>query len=52
MNYGFVGTDSLGRTYNQEGYGFVDGVVQRWQQIVTEAEAKVRGRFEAGSPPA
>jgi hypothetical protein len=46
MNYGFVGTDSLGRTYNQTGYGFVDAVAQRWPQIVTQAEATVRGRFE------
>ncbi|HEV7435345.1 MAG TPA: hypothetical protein VGO22_10800 [Pseudorhizobium sp.] len=49
MEYGFVGTDSLGRTYNQTGYGFVEAVAQRWQQIVNEAEAKVRGRFEGGS---
>lgn len=47
MNYGFVGTDSLGRTFNQAGYGFVDAVAQRWPQIVTQAEATVRGRFEA-----
>jgi hypothetical protein len=48
-NYGFVGVDALGRTYNQPGYGFVDAVAQRWPQIVTEAEAKVRGRYEGGS---
>ncbi|MEF3124495.1 hypothetical protein [Rhizobium leguminosarum] len=47
MNYGFVGTDSLGRTFNQTGYGFVDAVAQRWPQIVIQAEATVRGRFEA-----
>jgi len=47
MNYGFVGTDSLGRTYHQAGYGFVDAVAQRWPQIVTQAEATVRDRFEA-----
>ena len=46
MNYGFVGTDSLGRTYNQAGFGFVDAVAQRWPQIVTQAEAKVRSRFD------
>ncbi|MCW0014908.1 hypothetical protein [Rhizobium sp. BT-226] len=51
MNYGFVGTDALGRTYNQVGYGFVDAVAQRWPQIVAQAEAKVRGRFEAGPVP-
>lgn len=46
MNYGFVGTDSLGRIYNQTGFGFVDAVAQRWPQIVTQAEAKVRNRFD------
>ncbi|WP_410001308.1 hypothetical protein [Rhizobium leguminosarum] len=46
MNYGFVGTDALGRTYNQTGFGFVDAVAQRWPQIVTQAEAKVRNRFD------
>ncbi|WP_027685060.1 hypothetical protein [Rhizobium leguminosarum] len=51
MNYGFVGTDSLGRAYNQTGYGFVDAVSQRWPAIVAAAEATVRGRFEAGPAP-
>ncbi|MBX4872704.1 hypothetical protein HJA89_07285 [Rhizobium bangladeshense] len=51
MNYGFVGTDALGRTYNQNGFGFVDAVAQRWPQIVAEAEATVRVRFEAGAGP-
>ncbi|MGR9149601.1 hypothetical protein ACU8MT_09070 [Rhizobium leguminosarum] len=51
MNYGFVGTDSLGRAYNQTGYGFVDAVSQRWPEIVAAAEATVRGRFEAGTVP-
>ncbi|TWB61693.1 hypothetical protein FBZ98_1011038 [Rhizobium sp. ERR 922] len=52
MNYGFVGQDSLGRSYNQAGFGFVDAVAQRWPQIVAEAETTVRGRFEGGSQPA
>ncbi|MBX5063319.1 hypothetical protein [Rhizobium lentis] len=51
MNYGFAGTDALGRTYNQNGFGFVDAVAQRWPQIVAEAEATVRVRFEAGAGP-
>lgn len=51
MNYGFVGEDSLGRLYNQQGYGFVEAVAQRWPQIVTAAEAKLRTRFEAGPAP-
>lgn len=48
LNYGFVGTDSAGRTFNQQGYGFIDAVSQRWPQIVAASEAKVRGRVEAG----
>lgn len=52
MNYGFVGEDSLGRVYNQAGFGFVDAVAQRWPQIVAEAETKVRSRLEGGSQPA
>lgn len=51
MNYGFVGTDSLGRVYNQAGFGFVDAVAQRWPQIVAEEEAGVRSRFEGGGAP-
>ncbi len=46
MNYGFVGEDSLGRSYNQAGFGFVDAVAQRWPQIVAESETTVRDRFE------
>lgn len=52
VNYGFVGQDSLGRLYNQAGRAFIEAAQQRWPQIVAEAEAKVRGRSEGGSPPA
>ncbi|WP_426235863.1 hypothetical protein [Pararhizobium sp. DWP1-1-3] len=45
MNFGFVGEDSLGRVYNQTGYGFVDAVAQRWPQIVAAADVTVRGRY-------
>lgn len=48
MNYGFVGTDSLGRVYNQAGFGFVDAVAQRWPQIVAASEVRIRSRFEGG----
>lgn len=46
VNYGFVGTDSLGRLYNQIGRGFVEAAQQDWPQTVARAEAMVRGRFE------
>ena len=38
QNYGFVGTDSLGRTYNQAGAFFVEGAGAKWEQFVKEAE--------------
>lgn len=47
-NYGFVGTDSLGRVYNQAGAGFIEAAQQDWPQTVARAEAMVRGRYERG----
>lgn len=43
QNYGFVGEDSLGRSYNQTGAGFVERVVNMWPQIVDQAVREVRG---------
>lgn len=34
MEYGFDDVDSLGRAYNQQGYGFVRLAVQQWDSIV------------------
>lgn len=34
MNYGFVGEDALGRTFNQEGAHFIEGAVAAWPTIV------------------
>lgn len=34
LEYGFVGTDSLGRNYNQAGRFFVTNNVARWPSIV------------------
>lgn len=42
MEYGFVGQDSLGRNYNQRGFGFVEKTGERWPQLVKEADALVR----------
>ena len=44
MEYGFSGTDSLGRTYNQRGYGFVRLAAQKWQSIVQAVVAEAKGR--------
>jgi len=40
QNYGFTGTDSLGRQYNQQGRHFVGLAAQNWQTIVSRNVAK------------
>lgn len=45
QEYGFVGEDSLGRSYNQRGKGFMRGAIQQWQQIVTKVAAEVDARY-------
>lgn len=42
MEYGFSGKDSLGRTYNQTGNGFMRLAAQRWPEIVRDAAQRVR----------
>ena len=42
LNYGFVGQDSLGRTYNQAGAHFVEGAIAEWPSIVERAVAKIK----------
>lgn len=37
MEFGFVGPDSLGRVYNQQGRAFLRSSVQRWQEYVDDA---------------
>ncbi|WP_435170824.1 hypothetical protein [Falsirhodobacter sp. 1013] len=44
LNNGFVGEDSKGRSYNQEGYHFIEGVAQQWQRIVSEEAVKLQGQ--------
>lgn len=44
QNYGFVGADSLGRVYNQAGFGFAEATAAKWPAIVAEQAAKIRGR--------
>lgn len=43
QNYGYVGSDSLGRVYNQQGAYFVDHAVANWPSIVNKAIKEVRG---------
>lgn len=42
MNYGFVGSDSLGRVYNQSGNYFVEGAIAEWTNIVREAAREIK----------
>lgn len=41
-NYGFVGADSLGRIYNENGDYFVEGAIAKWPQIVAQAAREVK----------
>lgn len=41
IEHGFVGTDSLGRTYNQAGRHMVLAAIKRWPRIVDRAAAKI-----------
>lgn len=42
QNNGFVGTDSLGRVYNQAGFGFAESAAAQWDAIVARQAAKLR----------
>lgn len=44
LEYGFTGTDSLGRHYNQKGRGFVRRATQRWKSIVRDVCKEARQR--------
>lgn len=44
QNYGFVGADSLGRVYNQSGFGFAEATAAKWSQIVRAEAAKIGKR--------
>ncbi|MBN5145922.1 hypothetical protein JY412_04080 [Stenotrophomonas maltophilia] len=45
MEHGFQGEDCLGRTYAQAGKGFAREAAQRWDFIVAEVTADVKGRM-------
>ncbi|WP_018900420.1 hypothetical protein [Rhizobium sp. 2MFCol3.1] len=44
LEYGFVGTDSLGRSYNQQGIGWTQRAAQQWPQIVKAVEQEAMDR--------
>lgn len=41
LNYGFVGTDILGRSYNQAGRAFLEGYVSQFPVVVNRAIARL-----------
>ena len=43
MNFGYVGADSLGRVYNQQGNYFIEGAVAEWPNIVKNAVTEIKG---------
>lgn len=49
LEYGFVGEDSLGRSYNQAGKGFVRSAAQKWPQIVGQVSAELKTRITGQS---
>lgn len=42
QNYGFVGADSLGRVYNQQGSYFVEKAIEKWPEIVQQATDEIK----------
>lgn len=51
LEYGFVGTDSLGRTYNQVGRYWVQGVMNRASAICLAAAKRVAAGQVGGARP-
>lgn len=47
VNNGFIGADSLGRVFNQDGAYFVEDVVARWQSIVDQAANELQTAVES-----
>lgn len=46
INYGFNGTDALGRSYNQEGAHFVEYAIEMWPILVELAAEEIRSSVE------
>ena len=48
QNYGFSGTDTLGRNYNQQGRFFVELAVQQWPQLVEKYQRRLAAKLALG----
>lgn len=44
LEYGFVGVDSLGRSYNQAPVGWVRRAAAQWKAVVAESVAEAKAR--------
>jgi len=42
LNYGFVGTDSLGRNYNQSGRAFLEANIARAPQLMQKVATRLQ----------
>ncbi len=42
LEYGFVGEDSLGRSYNQQGRFYVGDQIKRWPQVVAAVAQELK----------
>lgn len=47
LNFGYVGADSLGRVYNQQGYHFVEGAIAEWPNLVAKAARELQNSVES-----
>lgn len=45
IEFGYTGTDSLGRSFNQAPQFFLRGAAQKWQQFVNANAAKLKARI-------
>lgn len=48
LNYGFTGTDRLGRQYSQQGRMFVELAAQKWPSIVAQVTNELSARLAFG----
>ena len=45
QNYGFTGTDTKGRNYNQPGRHFIELATQQWPQIVENSQRRLAAQI-------
>ena len=43
QNFGFIGSDSAGRVYNQAGHHFIEAAIAEWPRLVKQAANEMQG---------